>query len=49
MLPMVEVPQTIWKGLRPYRDLFGREEGFEHVSRYVSGLIVSPNKTGQGI
>jgi hypothetical protein len=49
MLPMVEVPKTIRKGLRPYRDLFRREEGFAHVSRYVSGLIVSPNKTVQGI
>ncbi len=49
MLPMVEVPETIRKGLRPYRDLFGRAEGFEHVSRYVAGLIVSPNKTLQGI
>jgi len=49
MLPMVEVPKTIRKGLRPYRDLFRRAEGFEHVSRYVSGLIVSPNKTVQGI
>jgi hypothetical protein len=46
---MVEVPETIKKGLRPYRDLFGRAEGFEHVSRYVAGLIVSPNKTLQGI
>jgi hypothetical protein len=49
MLPMVGVPETIRKGLRPYRDLFRRAEGFEHVSRYVSGLIVSPNKTLQGI
>jgi hypothetical protein len=49
MLPMVEVPKTIRQGLRPYRDLFRRAEGFEHVSRYVSGLIVSPNKTVQGI
>ena len=49
MLPMVEVPKTIQKGLRPYRDLFRRAEGFEHVSRYVTGLIVSPNKTLQGI
>src|SRR6266478_1576205 len=49
MLPMVEVPETIRKGLRPYRDLFRRAEGFEHVSRYVTGLIVSPNKTVQGI
>ena len=49
MLPMVGVPETIRKGLRPYRDLFRRGEGFEHVSRYVTGLIVSPNKTLQGI
>ena len=49
MLPMVGVPETIRKGLRPYRDLFRRAEGFEHVSRYVTGLIVSPNKTVQGI
>jgi hypothetical protein len=49
MLPMVEVPATIRKGLRPYRDLFRREEGVEPVSRYVTGLIVSPNKTLQGI
>jgi hypothetical protein len=49
MLPMVGVPATIRKGLRPYRDLFRRAEGFEHVSRYVTGLMVSPNKTLQGI
>ena len=49
MLPIVEVPETIRKGLRPYRDLFRRAEGFEYVSRYVSGLLVSPNKTLQGI
>ena len=49
MLPMVGVPETTRKGLRPYRDLFRRAEGFEYVSRYVTGLIVSPNKTLQGI
>ena len=49
MLPMVGVPDTIRKGLRPYRDLFRRAEGFEYVSRYVTGLLVSPNKTLQGI
>ena len=49
MLPMVGVPNTIRKGLRPYRELFSRAEGFEHVSRYVTGLILSPNKTLQGI
>ena len=49
MLPMVGVPETIRKRLRPYRDLFRRAEGFEYVSRYVTGLIMSPNKTLQGI
>jgi hypothetical protein len=32
-----------------YRELFCRDEGFEHISRYVTGLILSPNKTLQGI
>jgi len=49
MLPLVGVPETVRKGLRPYRDLFRRDEGFEYVSRYVTGLLVSPNKTLQGI
>jgi hypothetical protein len=49
MLPVVGVPETVRKGLRPYRDLFRREEGFEYVSRYVIGLLVNPNKTLQGI
>ena len=29
--------------------IFCRDEGFDHVSRYVTGLIISPNKTLQGI
>ena len=29
--------------------MFCRAEGFEHVSRYVTGLILSPHKTLQGI
>jgi hypothetical protein len=49
MLPMVGVPETVRKGLRPYRDLFRRDEGFEYVSRYVTGWLVNPNKTLQGI
>src|SRR5262245_65533598 len=49
MLPIGGVPETIRKGLRPYRDLFRRDEGFEYVSRYVTGLLVNPNKTLQGI
>jgi hypothetical protein len=49
MLPVVGVPQTVQRQMRPYRDLFRRSEGFEYVSRYVTGLLVSPNKTSQGI
>jgi len=49
MLPVVGVPKTVQRQMRPYRDLFRRSEGFEYVSRYVTGLLVSPNKTSQGI
>jgi hypothetical protein len=49
MLPIVEVPETIRNGMLNYRDVFCRDEGFDHVSRYVTGLIISPNKTLQGI
>ena len=49
MLPITRVPETIAKGMAKFRAVFCREEGFEHVSRYVTGLIVSPNKTLQGI
>lgn len=48
-LPLVGVPRLIKAGLAPYRDLFCREAGFEHVSRYVSGLLLRTNKTLQGI
>jgi hypothetical protein len=49
MLPIVEIPETIKNGFADYRDVFCRDEGFDHVSRYVTGLIISPNKTLQGI
>jgi hypothetical protein len=49
MLPITRVPETIATGMAQFRSVFCREEGFEHVSRYVTGLIVSPNKTLQGI
>src|SRR5512144_2754222 len=49
MLPLVGILPTIEVGLAPYRELFCRAAGFEHVSRYVTGLILSPNKTLQGI
>src|SRR5919199_1634699 len=49
MLPICGVPTTIQRGMAPYRDLFCRDEGFTHISRYITGLILSPNKTLQGI
>ena len=49
MVPLVGVPETVRRGLAPYRDVFCRAAGFDHVSRYVTGLLLSPNKTVQGI
>ena len=49
MLPIVGVPKMVRQGLVPSRPLFCREAGFEHVGRYITGLLLSPNKTLQGI
>ncbi|MDV2994842.1 MAG: hypothetical protein N4J56_004496 [Chroococcidiopsis sp. SAG 2025] len=49
MLPLVGVPKTIATSMSAYREVFCREEGFEHISRYLSGLLLSENKTLQGI
>jgi hypothetical protein len=49
MFPIIQVPETIKSGFAGYRDVFCRDEGFDHVSRYITGLIISPNKTLQGI
>ena len=49
MLPIVEIPLAILTGLQAYRELFCRCAGFEHIGRYLTGLIMSPNKTLQGI
>jgi hypothetical protein len=49
MVPLVGVPETIRRDLAPYREVFCRAEGFDHVSRYITGLLLSPNKTLQGI
>ena len=49
LMPIVEVPETIGSAMAEYRDIFFREEGFEHIKRYISGLILSPNKTMSGI
>jgi hypothetical protein len=49
MLPITGVPGTITRGMAEFRNRFCRAEGFEHVSRSVTRLILSPNKTLQGI
>jgi hypothetical protein len=49
MLPIVGVPEMVRQGLVHYRPLFCREAGFEHVGRYITGLLLSPNKTLQGL
>jgi hypothetical protein len=49
MLPIVGIPATIHQGMAPYRDLFCRDQGFEHIERYGTGLLLSPNKTLQGM
>jgi len=48
MLPITRVPETIAQGMAKFRSIFCREEGFEHVSRYVTGLVVSPNTCSEG-
>ncbi|WP_421657203.1 hypothetical protein [Leptothermofonsia sp. ETS-13] len=45
MIPFVGVPATVAHGMSAYRDVFCRTAAFEHVSRYVSGLLLSENKT----
>ena len=49
MLPLVGIPKTIQTALSSYRQVFCREAGFGHISRYISGLLLSANKTLQGI
>ena len=49
MLPLVGIPRTIAKFLESYRKVFCKEAGFKHISRYINGLLMSPNKTLQGI
>ena len=49
MIPLVGVPKSIGEYLEQYRELFKRQKGFETVSRFITGLILSPNKTLEGI
>lgn len=47
--PLVGIVPTLQRFLVAYRAVFCRDTGFEHVSRYINGLLLSANKTLQGI
>jgi hypothetical protein len=47
--PLVGIVPTIQTFLVAYRAVFCRDAGFEHVSRYINGLLLSTKKTLQGI
>jgi len=49
MFPLVGIPNSVISGLKGSRRVFCREAGFKHIGRYISGLLLSPNKTLQGI
>ena len=49
MTPILEIPESVSQYLKYYRNLFCRKEGFESICRFVTGLLLSPNKTLQGI
>lgn len=49
MIPLVGVPKSIAEYLEQYRERFKRQKVFETVCRFVTGLILSPNKTLESI
>jgi hypothetical protein len=49
MIPVVGVPKSIAEYLEQYKELFKRKKGFKIVSRFITGLILSPNKTLESI
>jgi hypothetical protein len=49
MFPIISPPDSVQAFMAQDRDVFCRDEGFEWVSRYVTGLLISPNKPVQGM
>jgi hypothetical protein len=47
--PLVGIGTTLQQFMVAYRAVFCRDAGFDHVSRYLNGLLLSANKTLQGI
>ncbi len=42
IIPITDIPRSIQDGFAPYRDLFPRNETFQHVLEYATGLVVLP-------
>ena len=49
MFPLVEIVATISRDMLAYRELFSQQSTFKHGKRYLNGLLLSANKTLQGI
>ncbi len=49
MFPLVGLGRTVKEKLSEYRKVFCREAGFRHIERYINGLLLSENKTLEGI
>ena len=47
--PLVGIPRLVEQGMEAYREVFCRAPGFDSVSRYITGLLLSANKTLEGI
>lgn len=45
---LVQIPSIVEKYSKYFQDFFS-QDGFEYFKRFVSGLIVSDNKTIEGI
>jgi hypothetical protein len=43
--PLVGIGRTLQQFMVAYRGVFCRDAGFDHVSRYINGLLLSANKT----
>jgi hypothetical protein len=41
--------RSLAPGMESFRKIFCRAEGFEPICRFITGLILSPNKTLQGV
>ena len=49
MIPLVGIGTSVETFLKSYRNVFFKDAGWKHINRYINGLLMSPNKTLQGI